>query len=185
MTASKSNTQTRFIVVFIGLFLLFFYFNVFFWSMVTPGGPYNAFLANHLDYISALRNLLVVISTKIIRALGYVAIHNADQILVAGRGMISVNYDCFGLGVMSFFAAFVIAYPKPLKQKLIFLIAGLFSIQLLNLCRFVVLAIYVKASRTHLIDHHTIFNLFIYIVISLSLYFYIKKNHQPKANAAN
>jgi len=185
MTALKTNPQTRFVIIFICLFLLFYYFNVIMWGLVTPGGAYSPFLAHHFDYIGSLRSFLVVVSTKIINAIGYVAIHDTDEILVAGHGIIRISYDCFGLGVMSFFAAFVIAYPKPFKQKIIVMVIGLISIQLLNLCRFVILAIYLRASKVHLVDHHTIFNIFIYIVISLSLYFWIKEpRHQP-ANAKN
>jgi len=85
-----------------------------------------------------------------------------------------------GLGVISFFAAFVLAYPKPLQGKWLFLISGIVVIELLNIVRFVLLAIFWDKRSSQIIDHHTIFNISIYIIIAISLYFWIKIPDKPK-----
>jgi exosortase/archaeosortase family protein len=95
---------------------------------------------------------------------------------VAGKGAIVLVYSCLGLGLISFFSAFVIAYPKRLKQKMIFLIAGIIGIELLNIIRFVVLALFWDKKANRIIDHHTIFNIILYIIIMISLYYWVKQN---------
>ena len=99
---------------------------------------------------------------------------------------IDVVYSCLGLGVMSFFSAFVIAYPKKLKPKLIFLASGILCIQLLNVIRFVLLALLWDKKSGMILDHHTIFNITIYLIIGISLYFWVKHDAiQPIAGAKN
>jgi len=180
------ESPLRFLLIFLGLFLFFYYFNIFFFGITSHGSHYSVFLDEHLNYIRLLRRLLLLASQYIINLCGFTAINNAFQLLVAGHGTLDVVYSCLGLGVMSFFAAFVIAYPKRLKPKLIFLFTGLICIQLLNVLRFVLLAILWDKKPGLILDHHTIFNIVIYTIIAVSLYFWIKQDDkQPAAGAKN
>ena len=182
----KEGTPLRFLVIFISLFLFFYYFNIFFFGITSRGNYYNSFLDQHLNYIRSFRHLLLYVSKTIINWFGYNSISNDYQLLVAGRGTISVVYSCLGLGIMSFFAAFVIAYPKKLKPKLVFLVTGLVCIQVLNILRFVLLALFWDKRSKVVLDHHTIFNITIYIIIAISLYFWIQQDDkQPIAGAKN
>ena len=175
-----------FLLVFLGLFLLFYYFNILFFSITSHGSHYIPFFDEHLNYIRWLRNLLLTVSRGIINLFGFTCISNDHQLLVAGHGIIDIVYSCLGLGVMSFFAAFVIAYPKRLKPKLIFLITGLICIQTLNVLRFVLLAVLWDKKSRLILDHHTIFNILIYIIIAISLYFWVMRDDkQPVASAKN
>lgn len=166
----------KFALKFIVLFLLFYYFNIMFFGITNPGKHYYPFLANHLNYIQGLRWLLLSISAQVLKVFGYPAIYNDTELLVAGKGAIVLVYSCLGLGLMSFFAAFVIAYPKKTKSKLIFLITGIFAIQFLNILRFVLLALFWNKNASRIIDHHTIFNIILYIIIMISLYFWVKQS---------
>jgi exosortase/archaeosortase family protein len=170
----KQNSPVKFALLFVSLFLAFYYFNILFFGVTSPGNHYSPFLADHLNYIYALRWLLLHSSAAILRFFGFTAIVNNYELLVAGRGIIQLVYSCLGLGVMSFFTAFVLAYPKLLRPKLIFLLAGIIVIQLLNITRFVLLVLFWHRSSRVIIDHHTIFNILIYIIISISLYFWVK-----------
>lgn len=185
MQSQKNNQPIRFTVIFLILFLIFYYFNIFFFGITSKGSHYNAFLAHHLNYIDWLRWLLLQSASKILGWLGYRVITGKYLLLVVGIGSIRLVYTCLGLGIMSFFAAFVSAYPKPLKSKLIFLFGGLFTIQFLNIIRFVLLSLFWNRRRQQLIDHHTIFNFIIYIIIVVSLYFWVRSNNIYKNNAAN
>ena len=127
---------------------------------------------------------MLAASSFLINRFGFTSIVNDYQLLVAGRGTIDIVYTCLGLGVMSFFAAFIIAYPKKLKTKLIFLISGLFIIQLLNILRFVLLALFWDKKAGKIIDHHVIFNVIIYIIIAISVYFWIGHDDRPSTNRA-
>jgi len=172
----------KFGFTFLALFLLFYFFNILFFGLTNSGNSYNAFLANHFNYIQWLRQLLLAASTAIINALGYTAIHNDYELLVAGHGIIRLVYSCLGLGVISFFTAFVIAYPKAWRHKLIFIISGIVVIEVLNIIRFVLLAIFWDKRNPQIIDHHTIFNAIIYILIFISLYFWIRKPREINHN---
>ncbi len=178
MPKSKYN-PIRFAVIFVTLFAGFYYFHIFYLGITSPGNYYSPFLTEHLNYIQWLRSALLYISKQILLGLGYTTITNHIDLLVAGRGHIALEYSCLGMGVMSFLAAFTIAYPKPVKEKIIFLSIGIFVIQLLNIARFVILALYWKPSEYHLLDHHTIFNAIIYTIIMAGLYFWIMRDLRP------
>jgi len=182
----QQNKAVRFAVVFIVLFLLFYYFNIWFFSATNPGPHYLNFLAKHFNYIQALRWLLLACTAVLLKIFGFSPVYNNYELLVAGHGTIQVVYTCLGLGVLSFFAAFVIAYPKPLKSKIIALISGVVIIEILNIIRFALLAIYGSNHVNQLIDHHTLFNIIMYVIIAVGLYFWIKEDITvPTKNEAN
>ncbi|GAB3927751.1 exosortase Y [Mucilaginibacter myungsuensis] len=185
MIGSKFDTpQNRFIVLFVGLFLIFYYGNLMVWSLVSPNGKhYNEFVDAHLNYIGGMRSILVNLTVNSLKLLGYKVIYNQDSIRVIGRNGILIAYDCIGMGVMSFFTAFTIAYPKPIKIKVIFLIAGIVVIQVLNICRMCLLALYWHKPQVRSIDHHLVFNVVIYAVIGVSIYFYTKGSRANTRNA--
>lgn len=178
------ESPIRFILVFLSLFLILYYFNILFFGITSPGNHYSAFLDEHLNYIRLLRYLLLHISATIINWLGFTAITSDYGLLVAGHATIQLVYSCLGLGVMSFFTAFVIAYPKKLKAKVLFLIIGIVGIQALNILRFVLLALFWNKQNGLILDHHTIFNIIIYIIIAISLYFWVKHDDNKTISRA-
>ncbi|WP_428328400.1 exosortase Y [Mucilaginibacter sp.] len=181
----SKNEPLHFIFTFVILFVVFYYFNILYFGITSPGSHYSAFLDNNLNYIRGLRHLLLLCSAQILNWLGFSAIYNEYDLLVAGHGGIQLVYSCLGLGVSSFFAAFVLSYPKKWKAKIIFLLCGILGIEVLNVIRFVVLAIFWNKNYGHSFDHHTIFNIFIYIVIAITLYFWVKHDEVLKNDAAN
>jgi exosortase/archaeosortase family protein len=183
--ALDSESPIRFILVFLTLFVVFYYFNILFFGLTSPGNHYNAFLADSLNYIRGLRYLLLNITAQILTWLGYTAITSDYELLVVGHGVIQLVYSCLGLGVISFFAAFVIAYPKKLKPKLLFLVTGILVIELLNIVRFVLLALFWNKQKGLILDHHTIFNIIIYIIIAISIYFWVKHDDNKTTRAAD
>jgi exosortase/archaeosortase family protein len=181
---SRQNDPVRFVVSFIILFAAFYYFNILFFGITSPGHHYNAFLADHLNYIRWLREALLNSSAQIINWLGFAAITDEYDLLVAGHGAIQLVYSCLGLGIISFFAAFVLSYPKKWKPKIIFLISGILAIELLNIVRCVLLAL-LWQKHVFIVDQHTIFNILVYIIIAVSLYFWVKHDNNKITNAAN
>ncbi|TWI99239.1 exosortase/archaeosortase family protein [Mucilaginibacter frigoritolerans] len=186
-SVQKKSGPLRFVFSFIVLFVLFYYFNILFFSMTEPYGRYYIpWLANHLNYISALRLGLLKSSAQILNWLGFTSLSNEYDLLLVGHGVLKLVYSCLGLGVISFFAAFVIAYPKKWKSKIVFLISGIIGIELLNITRFVLLALFWDKQHARIIDHHTLFNIFIYLAIALTLYFWVKSdNALNDTDAAN
>jgi exosortase/archaeosortase family protein len=185
-TAGQNNNPIRFVVKFVALFAFLYYFDIFFFGLTTPGNRYVPFLADHLDYISWLRTGLLKSSAGILNMLGYTAITNEYELLVAGHGVLKIVYSCLGSGLISFFAAFVLAYPRKLKPKLWFLFTGIIGIEVLNILRFVLLAIFWDKREKHIIDHHAIFNILLYLIIAITLYFWVRHDDDPRTeNTAN
>jgi len=182
--ANEQGGPLRFIISFIILFAAFYYFNILFFGVTAPGNHYSAFLANHLNYISWLRDLLLNSTAQILNWLGFASVTDGYDLLVAGHGSIQLVYSCLGLGVISFFAAFVLSYPKKWKSKIIFLACGILAIECLNIIRLVLLALFWQ-KHVLSIDQHTIFNVIVYLIIAVSLYFWVKHDSNKITNAAN
>ncbi|MBS1532179.1 MAG: hypothetical protein JSU01_17890 [Bacteroidetes bacterium] len=180
------DSPLRFLSIFLSLFVVFYYFNVLFFGLTSPGNHYVAFLDQHLNYIRLLRHFLLNATAHVLDWLGYTAITSDTELLVVGHGVIKLVYTCLGLGVMSFFTAFVIAFPKKFRPKLIFFICGILLFQVLNIIRFVVLALFWKSTKGIILDHHTIFNIIIYILIGISIYFWVRHDDKKlKTHARN
>ncbi|MDB5131766.1 MAG: hypothetical protein JWR02_1515 [Mucilaginibacter sp.] len=163
-----------FVIKFLCLFAFIYGFYILYLAVISPGGKlYSKFFDEHLNFINWLRYALIESSAAILNLLGYQTKTAADQMLVVGRNIVYVGYDCLGFGVVSFFTAFVLTYPGVLKPKLYFGAIGLVTIQLINLARFVIISLYWhRSASVYLSDHHTIFNIVVYIFIAMSLYFY-------------
>lgn len=182
----EKESPARFLLVFLSIFVVFYYFNVLFFGVTSPGNHYIAFLDQHLNYIRLLRHFLLNATAQALNWMGYTAITSDTELLVVGHGVIRLVYSCLGLGVMSFFTAFIIAFPKNSKSKFIFFFSGAVIFQMLNIARFVVLALFWKSTKGIILDHHTIFNIFIYILIGISIYFWVKhEDKKPVFNATN
>jgi exosortase/archaeosortase family protein len=175
VSVNSGKAPLKFILIFAILFPAFYYFNIFYFGITSPGNHYSAFIADNLNYIQGLRWLLLKSSAGVLGWFGFTAITNQYELLVAGKGVIQLVYSCLGLGIISFFAAFVLAYPAKFKAKIIFLISGIVGIEILNVLRFVLLALFWNKSDSRIIDHHTIFNIIIYVLIAITLYFWIKR----------
>ena len=180
----EKDSPVRFLLIFLSLFALFYYFTVLIYGVTTPGNYYNAFLDTHFNYVRGLRHFLLWATRGILTSMGYTVITSDTELMAIGHGVIDLGFDCLGFAIMSFFTAFVIAFPKKLKSKIIFGVSGIILFQALNIIRFVLLAIFIKSSKGIILDHHTIFNIVIYIFIGVSLYIWIKHDDQkPAADA--
>ncbi len=167
-----NNPSFRFVFLFTVFFVLFYYFNIFYMGITAPGNYYSSFLDEHVNYIRGFRAMLIGVSAFILRALNYTIYTSEFTMHAYGIGGINVVYSCLGFGVMSFFAAFIIAWPgKSLKSKSLFLILGLIGIQLLNIARFILITLFWKSSSLPFkMDHHTLFNWILYIILLGSIF---------------
>lgn len=183
--AKKQANQKalKFVLILFVLYLLFSQGNLFMNSVFSEGGKYHQlFFANHLNYIQGLKSLLISVSTWIIQLFGLYAIHNNTDILVIDGPLLRISYSCLGLGVMSFLAAFVLAFPTLWKSKIKMLVFGLLFIFLLNVLRIAGLGLlfgYHHSQRFNFTYHHEIFNVIVYIIVFIMLYFWVKSNLKP------
>ena len=177
----KANkVAVRFVVLLIGLYFLFSQGNLFMNSVMSVDGRfYNAYIAEHFNYIQWIKSSLIIPGTWIIKLFGFYAIYNEMDVLVINGPHLRVSYSCIGLGVMSFFTAFVIAFPAKLKSKIKLLIIGTLMIYVLNVLRIAGLGVllgFFKSQRDNFTYHHEVFNIIVYLCIFALLYFWIKKN---------
>ncbi|MBE7177909.1 MAG: archaeosortase/exosortase family protein [Mucilaginibacter polytrichastri] len=175
--ASPNHEIVRFLLVFISTFLFLYFFTLIYAGACAPGGLYIPFLDKYLNYVQGLRNILLHSSAYVLNLLGYQTRTNMSELLVIGHSKINLAYDCLGFGLMSFFCAFIIAWPEKCRKKIIFLIAGLIGIQILNILRFVLLGLYWHSASVRIgIDHHVLFNTMMYLIISICLFFFMSGN---------
>ncbi|RYY06044.1 MAG: exosortase/archaeosortase family protein [Sphingobacteriaceae bacterium] len=147
-----------------------------------PGGNYNLFLANNFNYVQGLRNFLLNTSSVGLQLLGYQTKTNSYSLLAIGYHKINLAYDCLGFGVMSFIAALTITYPSKTKAKLLLFVLLTIGFQLLNVLRFMLLALYWPGKAGNQINHHTVFNLLIYLLLAVILYYWIDKSTLKKVS---
>lgn len=172
-----------FVVKLLVLYLLFSQGNLFMNSVMSEGGKfYNEYIAQNFNYIQGLKYALIKPAVWLIKLFGFYAIHNEMDVMVVNGPYLRVNYSCLGLGVMSFLAAFIMAFPAKLKSKIKLFIFGMIMIYILNILRIAGLGILLrifKSQRSNFTYHHEIFNIIVYILIFIVLYFWIKKNTTP------
>lgn len=143
-----------------------------------PGKYYNAFADHYLDYISILRASILHAAKLATGFFGFDTYFVNEYILriVNGSG-IKMVYSCLGIGVMSFWTAFVIANKAQITNKLMWLFGGLLMLWLINVLRITFLLI---AGNKHwpipFFDHHTWFNLLAYTLIFFLMWVYDKSH---------
>lgn len=178
----KSKPEVKFAFQFLTLFAFLYLFNLYYNGLMLPGGNYNIYLAQHFNYIQGFRNVLLNTSARGLQFLGHPTKTNSYSLLAVGHNKINLAYDCLGFGVMSFITAFTFTYPVKIKTKLQFFLSLTTVFQLLNIFRFMFLALYWKEEGVSRINHHTVFNLIIYLLITVTLYVWIEKTTVKKAS---
>ena len=173
------NEGFLFIVKFLCLFTLFYYFNLFFISITSKNSnAFYIFLKQNLDYIDWLRYSILHSSEAFCRLIG-VKCHVENVFIIKlneiNRGLRMV-YQCVGYGIMSFWAAFVIANKATIYKKVFWLVSGWGVIWIVNCLRVTVLLIALRDNwpLNKYIDHHTFFNIVAYGFIFLLMYIFIR-----------
>lgn len=169
------DPYVRFVISFVGLYLLFNYFNELYIGITAIGGVYVQFLDEHLNYIKWWRTFSIESSATILRWFNYIVITNETQLRVVGKGGFTLVYTCLGYGIMSVFMAFCISFPSPFKHRWWFMLAGLIFIQAINTARFILLSLYWNRRKPLFgMDHHDLFNIVIYSALIIICYLWIK-----------
>lgn len=185
----------RFLVKFIVLFLVFYYVNIFFVQLTLPGKWHSDFFVEHLNYIGWLTGSLTHTANFITHTLGLdTIVEGNDKLSLVQGPRVIVKWECIGLGIMSFWLAFVLAQGISLKRKILLGFGGVFVVWFMNCCRIALLVFALdrnlkpwKKNLTLIggINHHDLFNYACYAVILLSIFIYYKvsakKDHPAKS----
>jgi len=165
---------------FIILVLIFYYFSVAFHGIVSPeGGLYSAFLDQYFNYIDWIRSSIMYAAVVIAYNFGTEAYIAGSQLInIENVVQLNIWLPCVGLGVISFWIAFIITNSGHWKRKLLWSVMGFLAICFINTLRIALLLIALDNRWTgHIsIDHHDIFNIAAYTVILLMMYMYNRKN---------
>ena len=171
----------KFAILFPSLFMLFYYFNIAFIGVTTPGGYYVEALDNNLNYIKAWRDFDISCTAMLLRGLGYEVLTKALSLQVSGKSGFILVYSCLGYGILSVYAAFVLAYPKPFKKKLSFLVTGIVGFQAINIMRLCLIALYWKSTPLLFkLNAHEVFNYLTYALIICASYCWLNYS-KPKS----
>jgi exosortase/archaeosortase family protein len=138
-------------------------------------GYYSPLVHDFLDYPSLLRKALMNASKSVLELFGHqTEIISAYRIrMVNGRG-VKIVYDCLGIGLFSFWTAFIIANDASFKKKLLFIIGGIAMIFAINVGRIalLVLAANNKFKASFTVNHHAVFNIVAYTLIIVMIFIY-------------
>jgi len=162
-----------FLVKFVVLFILFYGFNYGFIGITAKGGLYWEWLDKHLNYVAAFRSFLLHTSAGILNILGFRSVAAGYYLFVVNGATLRMVYSCIGLGILSFWWAFVLSFPQTKAAKAWYFIWGTIVITAMNIIRITALAIlYTKYSGKGYknIDHHLIFEICVYGVLFFMIY---------------
>ena len=173
----------RFLIIFAGTFILFYYAALTLTGFTVPGGMYSPFVKKYFDVAGWLRSSLILSTKWLVGIFGIETIRTDEYVLrIINAGGIRIVYSCLGFGVMSFWIAYIAATAAHFKNKIQWLIFGLIIIWIINVLRItmVLLAGYKVWKFPFGWDHHTWFNIVAYCAIFAMMYFFerkIKKNN--------
>lgn len=156
------------------------YFGTIAWiGLAAPGNYYSAFIDNHLDYITWLRNSLLHGSKFALSLFGHTA-HIPDEYslqIVNGKA-VHIGYDCIGYGVMSFWLAFIVANKGTWVRKLFWIFGGTIIIWLINIVRISMMLVALNKNKSlpFGLNNHTFFNILAYIAIFIMIFIYDRQS---------
>ena len=172
-----------FLIKFIGIFLILYYGSLGVVGITAPGGSYySKFVSDYLDFVRGIQSSLIVGAHHLLSIFG-VDTSWTDQyrFYVVGGKAVVVYYGCAGLGVMSFWIAFILAGKEVIYRKIPWLFGGLMMIWLINVSRIALflMAVNQRWEMPFDIDHHTWFNVVAYGAIFLLIFFH-ERNAYPE-----
>lgn len=173
----------RYFIRFVLILLLIHYFDIFFRGITDPKNIYSPFIDHNLNYVSWLRNSILHTSNILAHTFGLNTHVDGKIIKVFKGSSVVLNLPCLGLGIMSFWIAFIFAHQKNFAVRLQWGLIGVLAIWLINCLRISLLlvALQNKWKVNKYIDHHDLFKLVAYAAIGLMIYFFSRKNNQETA----
>jgi exosortase/archaeosortase family protein len=172
-----------YLVRFIGIFCILFYGTIGVIGLTSPGGYYSSFIDHYFNYVAWLRSSLLYGAKTVLSFWGFETyerdIYNLQ--MPGGRG-VHIAFDCLGYGVMSFWAAFIIANEGSFIKKVKWIAGGLLLIWVINVLRISLLLV---AINKHWgmplgLNHHTWFNIAAYSCIFAMIYIFDTFSKHPK-----
>ena len=136
----------------------------------TPGGYYNSFVREFLDFPSALRASLLYASQSVLSVFRYHSEISGSYFLKGENGQnIQLTHSSLGLGIMCFWAAFVLASYGSLSMKITWIMSGSFALWVINVAR--ISLVLLTGNKPFEIpfglSHNTVYSIFAYSLVFL------------------
>ncbi len=177
----RNNSFFKYLLKFFLIFLILYYGTIAWIGITAPGGYYSAFADRYLNYIAAIRWLLLHGSKLLLEVLGYTIYLNDNySIRIQNGSGVRIVYSCIGYGVLIFWLSFILANRGSFIKKIKWISAGLLMICLVNVFRIVLLVVAVnqKWQPVFTIDNHTMFNIAAYAVIFFMIYLFDRSDNK-------
>ena len=172
----------KFLVLLLGLY----YFNILYLGITSPNGRvYSSFLEEHLNYINWITSSILYSSDLIVGFFGIDAhVENFQHLKSSTGAWVTVWLPCLGLGIISFWIAFVVSHKASIQKKFLWSIGGIMIIWFINCWRIalLLLALDRQWQLDTLFDHHTLFNILAYSAIGVLVYLYSRSNRKELQN---
>lgn len=156
-------------------------------GITDPNNLYSPFLANYLNYISWISSSILNTANLIDHLLGLNSYVSENIIETTSGARVILSYDCLGLGIISFWIAYIIADISSWQNKILWSISGALLIWFINCWRIAILllALQNKWNASQNIDHHQVFNYVSYVIIFLLIMYYNYINTKSIDPASN
>lgn len=122
-------------------------------------------------------DVTVAASKFILNLMGFNVFTSGSRLLgIDGTSGLWIGDACNGLVLFALFAGFIVAFPGKFKVKLLFIIAGVLALELINILRIVALALiqnYAPQLRPQDIDWTEVNHTYTFTIIVYGLIFYL------------
>jgi exosortase/archaeosortase family protein len=180
-------SNSAYFIKFIGAFCVLYFGTKLIIGITVPGGYYSPFVARYFDYPGLLRSSLLQ-GTRLLAAIAGFDTFKVDSYvirIVNGTG-VRLVYSCLGYGLLSFWIAFIFANSGSWLKKTGWMLGGCFFIWLINVVRITLVLIsnYQQWKTPITMDHHTLFNITVYIAIFCMIWLFNRSERKHALNHA-
>ena len=166
----------RYVFILLIVYAVLDYGTYAFIGITSPDGKYYiSFFDKYLNYVKALRLIILTGSQLLMSMLGYETfLLDPYTVKVVNGASVRLVYSCLGYGVISFWIAFMVANKVNVYFKLKWLLIGIFVIIFSNIIRisFLLIANENKWSKVFDIDHHTVYNIINYVLLIILIFIF-------------
>lgn len=161
----------RLVLLFLFSYCALYSVNYVLTGLIQPGGYYNYWFANNLDYISTLRFFLLNSTSFILHLFGFETSLDGNILWVNGGRNIRMVYSCIGINMLCIWWAFVIVAPMRAKSRVVYFILGTMCLIVLNIFRLIMLTTSTGdySFGEFALEHHTIYNCVVYGIILIAI----------------
>jgi exosortase/archaeosortase family protein len=170
----NSNKESIFVIikllVFYQIILAVFFGYI---GLIDPKGNWYFPFLDRFNLVDGMLHSIIYPVKWLLELLGYETRHTVDSVgILNGRG-VRIAFGCLGIRIFIAFTTLFLSFPG--KNKLIFWLVGIFTIQLLNIARIFSIVYFNDGKIRILYIAHNAFNYASYIIVVLFFYLWYKK----------